>query len=72
VNPQARQLLDLVADLCWLAQRRPGGDSPLPYTLPAGTALARAVRLGARGPRVADLGHWLATLGAGARWEAAA
>ena len=41
-------------------------------TLPAGAALARAVRLGARGGRVADLGHWLATLGTGARWEAAA
>lgn len=69
---QTVMFLDLAADLCWLAQRRRPGERALPYTLPAADALGHAKRLGARGDRVADLEAWIAALGTGARWEAAA
>ncbi len=66
------QLLDLVATLCHLATRRPDGARALPYLQPAAAALDLAVRRGASGERVEDMRRWIATLGAGARWEAAA
>lgn len=66
------QLLDLCASLLSLAARRAPGARALPYLQPASVALDLAVRRGASGERVDDLGHWLATLGAGARWEVAA
>lgn len=66
------KLLDLCAALCHLAARRGPVARALPYLAPAARALDLAVRQGARGERVEDLRRWLATLGTGARWEAAA
>lgn len=56
------QLLDLCASLCHLAARRAPGPRAMPYLQPASVALARAVRLGATGARVAGLRAWLLDL----------
>jgi hypothetical protein len=66
------QLLDLCASLLSLAARRAPGARALPYLQPAAAALDLAVRRGASGERVEDMRRWIATLGAGARWEVAA
>lgn len=65
------QLLDLCASLLSLAARRAPGASALPYLQPASVALARAVRLGATGARVAGLRAWLLDLSQDRRGVAA-
>lgn len=65
------QLLDLCASLLSLAVRRTPGARALPYLQPASVALARAVRLGATGARVAGLRAWLLDLSQDRRGVAA-
>ncbi len=64
-------LLDLCASLLSLAARRAPGARALPYLQPASVALARAVRLGATGARVAGLRAWLLDLSQDRRGVAA-
>lgn len=65
------QLPDLCASLCHLAARRAPGPRAMPYLQPASVALARAVRLGATGARVAGLRAWLLDLSQDRRGVAA-
>ena len=65
------QLLDLCASLCHLAARRAPGARALPYLQPASVALARPLRPGATGARVAGLPAWRLELGQDRRGGAA-